>query len=116
MEAVELAADLRPGVTGGGLGDPDQQEGEPAQDDVGADAFFEAVVDGPQVDDLFMSRQPRSRSNLRRKHDHALSARSASAPVCDHHSHRGFGLPPEGRRSTSRRITVPGRMGSSGSG
>src|SRR2546423_6691079 len=36
----------------GVLGDAGEQEGEPAQDDVGADALFLAVVDGPQVDDL----------------------------------------------------------------
>ena len=37
-----------PGVAGGGLDDPDQEQGEPAEDDVGADAVFEPVVDRPQ--------------------------------------------------------------------
>ena len=40
------------GWPGGVLGDADQQEGEPAEDDVGADAVLAAVVDGAQVDDL----------------------------------------------------------------
>src|SRR5438105_5928041 len=39
-----------PGLTGGGLDDPDEQQGEPAQDHVGADTLFEAVIDGPQVE------------------------------------------------------------------
>ena len=51
-EQVQLAGDVVPGGAGGGLGDADQEEGEPAQDDVGADAFFLAVVDRSQVDDL----------------------------------------------------------------
>jgi hypothetical protein len=46
VEAVELAADGVPGVAGGGLGDADQQQGQPAQHDVGANALFEPVVDG----------------------------------------------------------------------
>ena len=32
--------------------DADEQEGEPAEHDVGADALLLAVVDGAQVDDL----------------------------------------------------------------
>src|SRR5687767_16002073 len=52
VESVELAADPGPGVAGGGLGDADEQKSEPAQQDVGADAFLEPVVDRPQVDDL----------------------------------------------------------------
>jgi hypothetical protein len=32
-----------------GLGDPDQQQREPAEDDVRADAVFLAVADGAQV-------------------------------------------------------------------
>ncbi|WP_405088491.1 hypothetical protein [Microbispora sp. NBC_01389] len=43
---------MRPGHAGLGLNDADEQQGEPAQDDVGADAFFEPVVDRPQVDGL----------------------------------------------------------------
>jgi hypothetical protein len=53
VDAVELAADVRPGVPAGVLGVPGQEQGEPAEEDVGADAFFLAVVDGAQVDDLF---------------------------------------------------------------
>ena len=62
VDAVDLAADLRPGGPGLVLGDADEQEGEPAEDDVGADALFEPVVDRPQVRTDFMSRQPRSTS------------------------------------------------------
>ena len=51
-EQVQLAGDLGPGGAGGGLGDADQQQGQPAQDDVGADALLFAVVDRAQVDDL----------------------------------------------------------------
>jgi hypothetical protein len=36
----------------GALGDADEEEGEPAQDDVSADALFLAVVDRAEVDDL----------------------------------------------------------------
>jgi hypothetical protein len=31
----------------------------------------------------------------------------------DHHSHTGFGMAPEGSRSTGSRMTVPAMMGSS---
>ena len=51
-EQVQFVGDVVPGGAGGGLGDADQQEGEPAQDDVGADALLFAVVDRSQVDDL----------------------------------------------------------------
>ena len=53
VEPIEFAAGVLPGAASAGLGDPDEQEGEPAEDDVGADAFFEPMVAGPQVDDLF---------------------------------------------------------------
>ena len=46
------AADPVPGLAGRVLGDADEQEGEPAEDDVGADAVLAPVVDGAQVDDL----------------------------------------------------------------
>ena len=49
---AELVGDLVPGGAGGGLGDADEQQGEPAQDDVGADPLFQPVVDRAQVDDL----------------------------------------------------------------
>src|SRR5207344_2565052 len=39
-------------LAGGGLGDADEQQREPAQQDVGADAFFEAMIDRAQVEDL----------------------------------------------------------------
>ena len=45
-------AQIRPGTAAGVLGDPGQQEREPAEDNVSADALFFPVVDGAQVDDL----------------------------------------------------------------
>src|SRR5690242_18829095 len=52
VEPVEVAADVVPGVAGGGLDDADEQQREPAQQHVCADAFFEAVVDRAQVEGL----------------------------------------------------------------
>jgi hypothetical protein len=45
VEPVEVAAHVVPGLAGGGLDDADEQQREPAQHDVGADALFEAVID-----------------------------------------------------------------------
>ena len=39
-------------MPGAGLDDPDQEQGEPAEQDVGADPVLEAVVDRAQVDDV----------------------------------------------------------------
>jgi hypothetical protein len=44
VQALELGADAVPGAAGLVLGDADEQEGEPAEDDVGADAVLAAVV------------------------------------------------------------------------
>jgi len=52
MSRSSGAPDRVPGGADGSLGDADEQQGQPAQDDVGADAFFLAVVDRAQVDDL----------------------------------------------------------------
>ena len=52
MLALKLGPDPVPGLAGLVLGDADEQEGEPAQDDMGADAVLAAMVDGAQVDDL----------------------------------------------------------------
>src|SRR3954468_5255133 len=52
VERVEVVAHVVPGLAGGGLDDADEQQREPAQHDVGADALFEAVVDRAQVEDL----------------------------------------------------------------
>ena len=52
VDAVEFAAQFRPGGAAGVLGDAGEEQGEPAEDDVGADALFFPVVDGAQVDDL----------------------------------------------------------------
>src|SRR6266571_4256144 len=53
VNALQLSAQPVPGLAGAGLGDADQQQGQPAQGDVGADPVFEVMVDGAQVDDLF---------------------------------------------------------------
>src|SRR6266566_4504731 len=39
-EQVQLVGDLGPGEAGGGLGEADEQQGQPAQDDVGADTLL----------------------------------------------------------------------------
>src|SRR6266581_2926980 len=52
VDALELGAQAVPGLAGGGLGDADQQQGQPAQGDVGADPVFQVVTDRAQVDDL----------------------------------------------------------------
>jgi hypothetical protein len=41
--------DLVPGGSGTGLGDPDEEQGEPAQDDVGADPLFQPAIDQAQA-------------------------------------------------------------------
>src|SRR3954449_5896741 len=51
-DAVELAAQFGPGLPAGVLRDAGEQQGKPAQDDVGPDPLLFAVVDGAQVDDL----------------------------------------------------------------
>ena len=50
VQALELAADVAPGVCGLVLGDPDQQQRQPAQLDVGADAVFLAVMHRAEVE------------------------------------------------------------------
>jgi len=49
VHALELVAEVAPGVAGLVLGDPDQQQREPAEDHVRADPVFFAVADGAQV-------------------------------------------------------------------
>jgi hypothetical protein len=51
-DPVELAAQGGPGLSGGGLGDPGKERGEPAEQDVSVDALLLAVEHRPQVDDL----------------------------------------------------------------
>ena len=43
---AEFGGDAPPGLTGAALGDADEQQREPAQQHVGADAVLEAVEDG----------------------------------------------------------------------
>ena len=50
VHAVELVAQVAPGVAAGGLGEADEQQREPAQQHVSADAPLEVVVDGAQVE------------------------------------------------------------------
>lgn len=54
VQPLQFGADPLPGpgVPGGGLGDADQQQGQPAQQDVGADPVLAPVVDRAQVEDL----------------------------------------------------------------
>ena len=52
MQTLDLAADPGPSHIGLRLDDADEEQSEPAQHHVGADAFPESVVSGPQVDDL----------------------------------------------------------------
>ena len=42
-QLVELPGEAAPGLAGGGLGDPDQEQGQPAEQDVGPDAILSAV-------------------------------------------------------------------------
>ncbi len=60
VDPAEFAAHHRPGLPGRVLGDADEQQRQPAQQDVGADPFFEPVVDGPQVQDGFHVRSERA--------------------------------------------------------
>jgi hypothetical protein len=50
VEPLQLGCDPRPALAGGALGDPDQEEGEPADDDVRLDAVLEPVEDGAQLE------------------------------------------------------------------
>src|SRR5690606_27763054 len=50
VELLVVFTDAVPGVAGGGLDDADQQEREPAEDDVGADPVFEPVIDRAQLE------------------------------------------------------------------
>src|SRR5712691_8391708 len=50
VEPFELVAEVAPGFAGGVLGDADEEQGEPAEQDVGADPVFLAVVDGAQLE------------------------------------------------------------------
>ena len=45
MELVELEPEVPAGVVGGVLGEPDEEQGEPAEQDVRADPRLLAVVD-----------------------------------------------------------------------
>ena len=50
VDAAELDRDPPPRQVGGPFGDPDQQQGEPAQQDVGADPRFQMVMNRPEFE------------------------------------------------------------------
>src|SRR6266704_5792352 len=50
LDPLQLVAKVWPGVAAGGLDGAGQQQRQPAQQHVGADALFLAVVDRAQVD------------------------------------------------------------------
>ena len=47
VDPAELGGDAPPGQPGAAFGDADEQQREPAEQDVGADAVLEAVEDRP---------------------------------------------------------------------
>src|SRR5665811_2265929 len=53
VETVEFVADVAPGVAGGVLHDSDQQQGQPAQLDVGADPVLAIMEHGAQAEGAF---------------------------------------------------------------
>src|ERR1035437_6578219 len=53
VHPVELVADVAPGVAGGVLGDPDEQQGEPAEVNVAANPVFAVVEHRPQAQGAF---------------------------------------------------------------
>ena len=58
VDPAELDGDPTPRHAGASLSDPDQQQSKPAQQHVGADAWFDAVVDGSQVEGRFEVAEP----------------------------------------------------------
>ena len=53
MDAAELGGDAPPGGVAAPFGDADEEQGEPAQQHVGADAGLEAVEHGAQLEGGF---------------------------------------------------------------
>src|ERR1051325_9044759 len=49
VQAAQFLAQAVPGLAGGGLGDADQEQGEPAEHDVSAYAVLAAVVDRSEI-------------------------------------------------------------------
>ena len=50
VQPPELECDAPPGLVGLAFGDPDEEQREPGEQDVGADAVLEAVEDGAQFE------------------------------------------------------------------
>ena len=50
VEALQLGRDPPPALAGGAFSDADQQQREPADDDVRADALLEPMEDGAQLE------------------------------------------------------------------
>ncbi len=63
VEALELAAEVAPGLAGLALAEADEQQREPADQDVRADALLEAVEDRAQAEVPLRSRNERSASS-----------------------------------------------------
>jgi len=61
LDAVELGAEVAPGVTGGDLGGADQKQGEPGQLDVGDDPVGLAVVNGSELELFKVAPAPEGR-------------------------------------------------------
>jgi hypothetical protein len=58
VQALQFVTGRWPGLCGGGLGDADEQQGQPAQRQAGPDAFLAAVIGRPRVDELPPSAKP----------------------------------------------------------
>jgi hypothetical protein len=58
VDPAEFDRDPSPCHAGAPLSDSDQQQGEPAQQDVGVDAWFDAVIDGSRVEGGFHVTEP----------------------------------------------------------
>jgi hypothetical protein len=52
VQPLQLVAHAGPGAAGGGLDQADEQQRQPAQQHVGADAVLAPVIDRPQVEEL----------------------------------------------------------------
>jgi hypothetical protein len=63
VEAFELAAQVAPGVAGLAFAEADEQQREPADQDVRADALLEAVEDRAQAQDALEVADERSASS-----------------------------------------------------
>ena len=127
VQPLQLGADPLPGpgVPGSGLGDADQQQGQPAQQDVGADPVLAPVIDRPQVEDLTSCPASRAQGASRNAciGDHA----SGNVPVIGidgllalsvtvRRLRAGGGEPGEDGAECAQEPPCPRKPGSAGSG